>query len=105
MYFIMRKRFIDHDEIVSYCKIPRIVKDLTSRFKLTGSQVNKIMTNLVNEKRILMEKVSGEGALKNVYVDINESKYHQFKSKKYDFKSLPAHDPFGLAKGGANARR
>jgi len=100
----MRKRIVDYDQVVNFCKIPRVVKELMTKFNLTGSQVNKVMSNLITEKRILMEKVASDGALRNVYIDTNHSKYHEFKVKVYNFESLPAHDPFGLCKGARNAR-
>jgi len=100
----MRKEPTDYNEVVSFCQTPRVAKDLMIRFNLKRTQVHKIMTNLMNEKRILMEKLSGDGALKNVYIDTHYSKYHEFKVKAYNFESLPAHDPFGLCKGARNAR-
>jgi len=100
----MRKRIIDYDIVVNFCKIPRTVKELSTKLNLTSAQVNRVMRNLITEERVLMEKLSGGGALRNVYVDIRYSERHEFNVKVYSHNALPAHDPFGLAKGARNAR-
>ena len=93
----MRKRIIDYDIVVNFCKAPRSIKDLSEKFKLTKPQVSRVMRNLMTKKRILMEKIAADGALRNVYIDVNMSKYYEFKSKVYSFDVLPAHDPFEQA--------
>jgi hypothetical protein len=100
----MRKRVVDYDTVVNFCKIPRTIKELSTKFNLTGGQSNKVMRNLINEKRVLMEKMSGNGAIKNVYVDPNYSDLHDLAPKEYTYDALPAHDPFGWCKGARNAR-
>jgi len=100
----MRKRIIDYDIVVNFCKAPRSIKDLSDKFQLTNPQVSRVMRNLINEKRILMEKMRGNGARKNVFIDPKYSKFHEFTVKVYTYDALPAHDPFGLTKGARNAR-
>ena len=100
----MRKRIIDYTIIVNFCSIPRTTKELSEEFNITCAQVNRVMRNLINEDTIFMEKISSDGVLKNIYVDVKYAKIKEVAVKIDICDSFPAHDPFGLAKGARNAR-
>ena len=106
MCFIMRHKPFE-DDILAYCHEPRTINDLCVKFKIFSSFAFRVMAKLLKKKRVIVAKRVMNGALKNVYIipeqvdssDLYKKIYHVYTT--YD---LPAHDPFGLAKGGANAR-
>lgn len=98
---------IDRADVVRFCRTPRITKDIMVKFDLIESQVNKMMKQLIIVGTIVMQKKLMDKALRNIYVShATAKKFDVVNEPKpiYNFETLPAHDPFGLAKGARNAR-
>lgn len=98
-----RLNFDLDNKILLFCNTPRTVKDITAEFDLKPSKINKVMTALVIDKSLVMKKISGQGALRNFYVNATLADTFDFNAPVYSVSSLPAHDPFGLTKGVSNA--
>lgn len=99
---------IDRADVVRFCRTPRITKDIMVKFNLIESQVNKMMKQLIVDGTIVMQKKLMNKSLRNIYVSHATAKKFDVTTQPkvvYDFNDLPAHDPFGLAKGARNARR
>lgn len=100
----MRQKRIADDQVLTFCTAPRTVKELAIKFALTNSQVNKMMSDLLNKALVIMKKKASDGALRNVYVNVLTAEKFDFGKTVYATETLPAHDPFGIAKGARNAR-
>jgi len=98
---------IDRADVVRFCRTPRITKDIMCKFDLIESQVNKMMKQLIIGGTIVMQKKLINKALRNIYVSHATAKKFDVVNQPtlvYNFENLPAHDPFGLAKGARNER-
>jgi len=102
----MRDKTFENN-ILKYCHETRTIEDLCVKFKIFKSFAFRLMAKLLKQKKVMVAKQVLNGSLKNVYItpenvensDLYKKIYHVYST--YD---LPAHDPFGLAKGGRNER-
>ena len=91
-------------QILLFCVKPKTVNDISVEFDFKSTKISKLMTALVIENKVVMKKISGNGALRNVYVNADTAEHFEFNVPIFDASALPAHDPFGLAQGARNAR-
>ena len=97
----------DRQPIIDYCNKPRTSRDIMATFVMSGGVAHCIMNQLIAQHKIVRGKKSNGKSMKLMYViPENQHLLHQSEGVTVGnlLELLPAHDPFGLAKGASHAR-
>lgn len=93
-----RESTVNYEALAQYCFEPRSIADICAKFSLSLSQAHRVMTKLTWSGKISTRMESGNGAQRKVFLLTGlESERNWVKTNSLR-DSLPAHDPFGIAR-------